>query len=81
MQNPPNKHALSKAFSEMKANPPAILAQTKKKKGADAANKQRVAIAMSKARLANQTKAKGNARKPVTKQDVINRMQKRAMQA
>ena len=41
---------LHSAFSEEKKNPPAILAQTRAKKGAAAANKQRIAIAFSKAR-------------------------------
>ena len=42
--------ALRKAFSEVAAKPPAILAQTRKKKGAAQAGKQRVAIALNKAR-------------------------------
>lgn len=35
---------------ELKRNPPTILAKTRKKKGKKAAEKQRVAILMSKAR-------------------------------
>jgi hypothetical protein len=35
---------------ELKANPPRALAKTRRKKGAKAANKQRVAILLSKAR-------------------------------
>ena len=48
------------AFHEMKANPPAILAQTAKKSGAAQANKQRIAIALSKAGM---TKPGKNAKK------------------
>jgi hypothetical protein len=40
-----------KAFHEMKINPPAILAKTAKKSGAAQANRQRIAIALSKAGL------------------------------
>lgn len=35
---------------ELKANPPKILAKTRRKKGAKAANRQRTAILLSKAR-------------------------------
>lgn len=35
---------------EMKHNPPAVLAKTRRKKGAKAADRQRVAILLSKAR-------------------------------
>lgn len=44
--------ALSSAFHELKENPPAALAATRKKLGPARANKQRVAIAFSKARAA-----------------------------
>jgi hypothetical protein len=37
------------AFHEVKENPPAILAKTAKKSGAAQANRQRIAIALSKA--------------------------------
>lgn len=40
------------AFREVKQNPPKQLAKTRRKKGAGAANKQRVAIALNKARAA-----------------------------
>jgi Family of unknown function (DUF6496) len=43
---------LQSAFHEMKENPPKILAKTRKKEGAEQANKQRVAIGLSKARAA-----------------------------
>ena len=43
------KGALASAFHELKQNPPAVLAKTRKKEGASQANKQRVAIAFSKA--------------------------------
>ena len=35
---------------ELKVNPPSILAETRRKKGKKAANKQRIAILLSKAR-------------------------------
>ena len=38
----------SAAFHEIKTNPPAILAKTAKKSGADQARKQDIAIALSK---------------------------------
>lgn len=37
------------AFKEVKKNPPSILAKTRAKKGAAAARKQAIAIALSKA--------------------------------
>jgi len=40
------------AFHEVKENPPAVLAKTAKKSGAARADKQRIAIALSKARAA-----------------------------
>ena len=43
---------LSGVFRELKDNPPAILAKTRAKKGAKRAGKQRIAIALSKARAA-----------------------------
>jgi hypothetical protein len=43
---------LQSAFHEMKENPPKILAKTRKKEGAAQANRQRVAIGLSKARAA-----------------------------
>jgi hypothetical protein len=43
---------LQAAFHELKANPPSILAKTRKKAGPAAAQRQRVAIAFSKARAA-----------------------------
>ena len=39
------------AFHEVKENPPAILAKTAKKSGAEQSRKQAVAIALSKAGL------------------------------
>ncbi len=41
---------LSSVGDELKENPPKILAKTKRKKGAEAAEDQRVAILLSKAR-------------------------------
>ena len=41
---------LSDVGDEMKNNPPGILAKTRAKKGKDAAEKQRVAILLNKAR-------------------------------
>jgi len=46
------KRLVSAAGREIKENPPAILRSTKRKKGAEAADKQRVAIMLSKARAA-----------------------------
>lgn len=45
-----NKPKLSKAFKELKKNPPSVLRKTKRKRGKARANKQRVAIAYAKAR-------------------------------
>ena len=42
--------AIEKAGHEIKENPPAILAKTRKKKGKAQADKQRVAVMLSKAR-------------------------------
>ncbi len=47
-----NQNALSRAFHEIEANPPAVLEQTRRKKGAAAADRQRVAIAIAKSRKA-----------------------------
>lgn len=49
-QMSPSKSAVKKAGHEMKVNPPAILAKTKKKKGKAASQKQKIAIMLSKAR-------------------------------
>lgn len=46
----PSERALQKAGHELKENPPRVLAKTSAKKGAKAANKQRVSIMFSKAR-------------------------------
>jgi hypothetical protein len=46
------KSKLEKIGHELKVNPPRILAKTRAKKGAKRANKQRVAILLSKARRA-----------------------------
>ena len=46
----PHKSALRKIGHELKENPPKILAKTRRKKGKKAADKQRVAIFLSKAR-------------------------------
>lgn len=46
----PSESKIEAAGHEIKENPPKILAKTKAKKGAGAANKQRVAIMLSKAR-------------------------------
>lgn len=43
---------LSSIGEELKENPPEVLAKTRKKKGKAAAEKQRVAILLSKARKA-----------------------------
>ena len=44
------------AFHEVKENPPAILAKTAKKSGAEQANRQRIAMALSKAVLSKKKK-------------------------
>ena len=44
------RSALEAAFKEIKVAPPRILANTRKKSGPVRANKQRVAIALNKAR-------------------------------
>ncbi len=41
---------LADVGSELKANPPRVLAQTRRKRGAKVAEKQRVAILLNKAR-------------------------------
>lgn len=46
------KTILKSVGKELKQNPPSILAKTAKKKGKTQANKQRVAILLSKARKA-----------------------------
>lgn len=43
---------LQKAFREVKKNEPRVVAKTRKKKGPAAARRQKVAIALSKAREA-----------------------------
>ena len=48
--NPAEDRRRAAAFKEVKANPPAILAKTRAKKGAKAAREQAVAIALNKAR-------------------------------
>lgn len=45
-----DRKTLESAGHELKVNPPQILAKTRKKSGVKAANKQRVAILLSKAR-------------------------------
>ena len=45
------KMSKAAAFKEVKKNPPAVLAKTAKKSGAAQANRQRIAIALSKAGL------------------------------
>jgi hypothetical protein len=51
VQSPTKTQALTEsAFHEVKQTPPTILAKTRKKKGKTQANKQRIAIALSKAR-------------------------------
>lgn len=53
------KAKLQSAFHEMKENPPKILAKTRKKEGPAAANRQRVAIGLNKAREAGARIPKG----------------------
>lgn len=46
----PSESKIEAVGHEMKKNPPKILAHTKAKEGAAAANKQRIAIMLNKAR-------------------------------
>lgn len=48
----PKSGKLRDIFHELEASPPKVLAKTRRKSGAARANKQRVAIALSKARRA-----------------------------
>lgn len=48
--DPKSRNILESVGRELKDNPPAVLAKTRSKKGSGAANKQRVAILLSKAR-------------------------------
>ena len=48
--NRPSPGMLSSAFREVHANPPAVVKSTAKKYGAKRAEKQRIAIALNKAR-------------------------------
>lgn len=60
-----NRKALNKAFHEVHSNPPDILAHTERKFGSDRANRQRIAIALSKAKQAGRRKhAMGGAVRP-----------------
>lgn len=45
-----HKQRLKDIFGELSANPPKVLAKTRAKSGAKRANKQRIAIALSKSR-------------------------------
>lgn len=51
-KSPKKSKIVKAAFHEIKKNPPAILAKTARKSGAAQAEKQRVAIGLSKARAA-----------------------------
>ena len=46
------RKAIERAFDEVTANEPAVVAKTRRKKGVKAARKQKVAIALSKGRRA-----------------------------
>lgn len=56
MRKSPDNPFVEAAASEVHRNPPAILARTRKKKGKAAAERQRVAIMLSKARRAEARK-------------------------
>lgn len=47
-----SKQIVEGMFHELKVNPPAILAKTRRKKGPAAAEKQRIAIGLNKSRTA-----------------------------
>lgn len=49
-RHPPPKGRLKRAFHEVKHKEPKIVARTRRKSGAAAARRQKVAIALSKAR-------------------------------
>jgi len=49
-KKPRKKLTLKKAFKEVSTNEPKVVKQTRRKKGAAAAKKQKVAIALSKAK-------------------------------
>lgn len=51
-KNPKKSKIVKAAFREIKKNPPAILAKTARKSGAAQAERQRIAIGLSKARAA-----------------------------
>jgi len=52
MKNTKSRKIMHEVGSEMKENPPRILAKTRRKKGPEAAEKQRRAIFLSKSRRA-----------------------------
>jgi len=49
-RHPPPRGRLKRAFHEVKHNEPKIVAKTRRKKGAKAARRQKISIALSKAR-------------------------------
>lgn len=59
----PPKAAIQAAGHEMKKEPPKILAKTKRKKGKAAAEKQRVAIMLDKARRGSEGSVKHKGKK------------------
>ena len=59
---------VQRAFKEVKENEPKIVGQTRRKKGKKAAEKQKIAIALSKARRKNVKLPKGSG--PFTLKDV-----------
>ncbi len=59
---------VQRAFKEVKKNEPKIVGETRRKKGKKAAEKQKIAIALSKARRKNVKLPKGSG--PFTLKDV-----------
>jgi predicted TIM-barrel fold metal-dependent hydrolase len=59
---------VERAFKEVKKNEPKIVGETRRKKGKKAAEKQKIAIALSKARRKNVKLPKGSG--PFTLKDV-----------
>ena len=58
---PAQQSRLSAAFSEVKEDEPAIVAKTRRKGGSEAAQKQKVAIAFSKAGLSRKKRKRGSS--------------------
>jgi len=58
---PAQKGRLSAAFSEVKADEPAVVAKTRRRRGSEAARRQKTAIALSKAGLSRKKRKQGSS--------------------